>query len=83
MGHVADRLHFLVGEMLLKTARAGVEHAAGRHDLDPVDARRGELANDLLAFLGAGADGRIEVRFVDGFGELGRKTGGCDRHGRR
>ena len=56
--------------------RAGIEHAAGRHDLDHVDARRGELADDLLAFLGAGADRGVEMRFVDRFGELGREAGG-------
>ena len=44
------RLHLGVGEMLLEPARAGVEHAAGRHDLDHVDAGGGELAHDLLAF---------------------------------
>ena len=40
-----------------------------------VDARRGQLADDLLALLDAGADRGVEVRFVDCFGEFRRKPG--------
>ncbi len=77
MRHVDDRVHLLVGEMLLEAHGARIEHAAGRHELDHVDAGGGELAHDLLAFVDAGADGRVEMRFVDRFGELGRKAGRC------
>ena len=38
MGHVDDALHLGVGEMLLEAHRAGIEHPAGGHDLDHVDA---------------------------------------------
>ena len=56
MRHVDDRLHLGIGEMLLQTHRAGIEHAAGRHDLDHVDAGRGKLADGFLALLRPGAD---------------------------
>ena len=51
--------------MLLQAHRAGIEHAAGGHDLDDVDTGRSELAHDLLAFIDAGADGGFQVRFDD------------------
>ena len=88
VGHVDDGLHLLVGEMLLEAARAGIEHAAGGHDLDDVDAGGGELAHHFLAFVGAGADRGIQVRLVDRRGEFRRKPRGGvgmaadDRQGR-
>ncbi len=62
------RLHLGVGEMLLEAHRAGIEHAAGGHDLDHVDAAGPQFADDLLAFLDAGADGGAEMRIVHGPG---------------
>ena len=74
VGHIANRLHFLVGKMLLEAACPGIKNAARRHDLDPVDTGGGQLTNDLLAFLRTGADRGIEVGFVERAGKLGRKT---------
>ena len=75
MRHVDDALHLCVGEMLFEAACARIEHPASGHDLDHVDAGGGEAAHDLLAFLDAGADRRVEVRLADCFGELGREAG--------
>ena len=76
MRHVADGLHLLVGEMLLEAHRAGIEHAAGGHELDDVDAGRGELAHDLLALLRRRCRRRgLRCASFDGRGELRRKPG--------
>ena len=74
--HVADRLHLLIGEMLLETHGSRIEHAARRHELDHIHSGGGQLANNLLAFLDAGADGGVEVGLIDRGRELWRESSG-------
>ena len=73
--HVDDALELGFGEVLFQAHRARIEDTAGGHYFDHVHASGGELADDLLAFIDAGADRRIEVRFVDGLRELRWKPG--------
>ena len=76
MGHIADRLHLRVSEMLLEAQSAWVEHAARGHDLDDIHAGSRKSPNDLLTLLLTGAHAGIEVCFIDRAGEFRRKCGG-------
>ena len=62
MGGVDDRLHLGVGEMLFEPHCTRVEHAARRHDLDHVDAERGDAPRGPRAFIDAGAHPDLALR---------------------